>query len=110
MNRFSIITLNFKFPNLIGLRFSKMWFWTNAFSNLPKDGLLILFSLWELLQAEFSQISQLCVPLLLHCITLPCGSDMFWHVVERDFHNENWRARYIAGIFPFYKANNLDRI
>lgn len=34
--------------------------------------------LWILLQSEFSQISQLCVPLLMHCITLPTGRDMFW--------------------------------
>ncbi|KAG0432726.1 hypothetical protein HPB47_020594, partial [Ixodes persulcatus] len=52
--------------------------------------------LWKLLQAEFSQIARLCVPLLLHCVTLPSGMDMFWKVVEADFHSENWRDRFAA--------------
>ncbi|XP_067119858.1 protein unc-79 homolog isoform X2 [Centruroides vittatus] len=57
---------------------------------------LLIPNLWNLLQAEFSHISQLSVPLLLHCITLPCGTDMFWKVVEHDFHNDNWRAIFAA--------------
>lgn len=57
---------------------------------------LLMHNLWTLLQAEFSQISQICVPLLLHCITLPSGRDMFWKLVEEDFHDENWRARFTA--------------
>lgn len=57
---------------------------------------LLIPNLWNLLQAEFSHISQLSVSLLLHCITLPCGTDMFWKVVEHDFHNDNWRAVFAA--------------
>ncbi|KAI1290734.1 Protein unc-79 -like protein [Halotydeus destructor] len=57
---------------------------------------LLLRNLWALLQAEFSQISQLCVPLLLHCITLPTGRDMFWRLVEENFHDHNWKARFTA--------------
>lgn len=57
---------------------------------------LLIPNLWTLLQAEFSQISQLGVPLLMHCITLPAGVDKFWRLVEDDFHNENWRARFAA--------------
>lgn len=56
---------------------------------------LLLHNLWTLLQAEFSQISQICVPLLLHCITLPSGY-IFWKLVEEDFHDSNWRARFTA--------------
>jgi hypothetical protein len=57
---------------------------------------LLMSNLWTLLQAEFSQISQLAVPLLLHSITLPSGRDMFWKLVENDFHDKNWRARFTA--------------
>ena len=57
---------------------------------------LLMTNLWTLLQAEFSQISQLAVPLLLHSITLPSGRDMFWKLVENDFKDANWRARFTA--------------
>jgi len=57
---------------------------------------LLIPNLWKLLQSEFSQISQLCVPLILHCITLPSGTTMFSKVVEEDFHNNDWRARFAA--------------
>ncbi|KAK8775211.1 hypothetical protein V5799_031444 [Amblyomma americanum] len=57
---------------------------------------LLVANLWKLLQAEFSQIARLCVPLLLHCVTLPSGMDMFWKAVEADFHSENWRDRFAA--------------
>ena len=57
---------------------------------------LLMSNLWTLLQAEFSQISQLAVPLLLHSITLPSGRDMFWKLVENDFHAKNFRTRFTA--------------
>ncbi|XP_070377842.1 protein unc-79 homolog isoform X1 [Dermacentor albipictus] len=57
---------------------------------------LLVANLWKLLQAEFSQIARLCVPLLLHCVTLPSGMDMFWKAVEADFHSDNWRDRFAA--------------
>ncbi|RWS30132.1 protein unc-79-like protein [Leptotrombidium deliense] len=57
---------------------------------------LLISNLWSLSQAEFSQISQLCVPVLLHCITLPAGRDVFWKIVELDFHDSDWRARFRA--------------
>lgn len=53
-------------------------------------------SLWKLLQAECSQIARLCVPLLLHCVTLPSGMDQFWKCVERDFHSDSWLDRFSA--------------
>lgn len=53
-------------------------------------------NLWILLQAEFSQISQLCVPLLMHCITLPSGREMFLKLVESDFRSPDWRRRFTA--------------
>nr|CAD7567209.1 unnamed protein product [Timema californicum] len=39
---------------------------------------------------------EVCVPLLLHCITLPSGSDMFWKVIQEEFHNTDWRVRFVA--------------
>uniref|UniRef100_T1KYI8 Uncharacterized protein n=1 Tax=Tetranychus urticae TaxID=32264 RepID=T1KYI8_TETUR len=57
---------------------------------------LLIPNLWSLLQAEFSQISQLSVPLLLHCITLPAGRDTFLRLVEEDFHDRDWRKRFTA--------------
>lgn len=36
------------------------------------------------------------VPLLLHCITLPHGSDVFWNIVQEAFHHKDWRVRFTA--------------
>lgn len=38
----------------------------------------------------------MCVPLLLHCITLPLGSDVFWRVVQDAFNDNDWRIRFQA--------------
>ncbi|KAL5284179.1 UNC79 family protein [Megaselia abdita] len=57
---------------------------------------LLIKNLWELCNAEHSHICQFGVPLLLHCITLPLGSDVFWRVVQEDFHHVDWRVRFTA--------------
>ncbi|XP_074099660.1 UNC-79 domain-containing protein isoform X1 [Cotesia typhae] len=57
---------------------------------------LLIKNLWELLNAEHSHIAQVTVPLLLHCITLPCGTDTFWRLVQEEFHNSDWRVRFVA--------------
>ncbi|XP_063244249.1 protein unc-79 homolog [Bacillus rossius redtenbacheri] len=57
---------------------------------------LLIKNLWELCDAEHSHICQVCVPLLLHCITLSSGSDMFWKVVQDEFHSTDWRDRFVA--------------
>ncbi|XP_075145709.1 UNC-79 domain-containing protein isoform X7 [Haematobia irritans] len=57
---------------------------------------LLIKNLWELCNAEHSHICQVCVPLLLHCITLPLGSDVFWRVVQEAFHDTDWRVRFTA--------------
>lgn len=46
---------------------------------------------------EFSHIAQLATSLLLHAVTLPSGSDMFWKTLEHDFHNKEWRDRFSGG-------------
>lgn len=66
----------------------------NAIHRLKLIG--FIFSLWELCNAEHSHICQFGVPLLLHCITLPLGSDVFWRVVQEDFHHVDWRVRFTA--------------
>lgn len=57
----------------------------------------LISSLWELCNASQSHICEVVVPLLLHCITLPSGSDTFWRVVQEDFHHTDWRVRFISG-------------
>ncbi|XP_059218143.1 protein unc-79 homolog isoform X9 [Stomoxys calcitrans] len=57
---------------------------------------LLIKNLWELSNAEHSHICQVGVPLLLHCITLPLGSDVFWRVVQEAFHDTDWRVRFTA--------------
>ncbi|XP_013379281.1 protein unc-79 homolog [Lingula anatina] len=56
----------------------------------------LIIELWKILQAEHSQLASICVPILLHCLTLPTGSDIMWRIVEQDFQNEDWRARFSA--------------
>ncbi|XP_068152158.1 protein unc-79 homolog isoform X5 [Drosophila tropicalis] len=57
---------------------------------------LLIKNLWELCNAEHSHICQVGVPLLLHCITLSYGSDVFWRVVQEAFHDVDWRVRFTA--------------
>ncbi|XP_014089555.2 protein unc-79 homolog isoform X6 [Bactrocera oleae] len=57
---------------------------------------LLIKNLWGLCIAEHSHICQASVPLLLHCITLPLGSDVFWRVVQEAFHDTDWRIRFTA--------------
>ncbi|CAK9822552.1 Protein unc-79 homolog [Anthophora retusa] len=57
---------------------------------------LLIKNLWELLNAEHSHIAQVTVPLLLHCVTLPCGTDTFWRLIQEEFHNSDWRVRFVA--------------
>ncbi|KAK5639447.1 hypothetical protein RI129_011939 [Pyrocoelia pectoralis] len=57
---------------------------------------LLIKNLWNLCNSEHSHICQEAVPLLLHCITLPAGSDVFWRVVQEEFHNPDWKIRFTA--------------
>uniref|UniRef100_A0A1B0CGN7 Protein unc-79 homolog n=2 Tax=Lutzomyia longipalpis TaxID=7200 RepID=A0A1B0CGN7_LUTLO len=57
---------------------------------------LIIKNLWDLCNAEHSHICESGVPLLLHCITLPHGSDVFWRIVQEAFHDSDWRVRFTA--------------
>ncbi|KAF7993840.1 hypothetical protein HCN44_011109 [Aphidius gifuensis] len=57
---------------------------------------LLIKPLWDLLNAEHSHIAQVTVPLLLHCITLQCGTDTFWRLIQEEFHSSDWRIRFVA--------------
>ena len=57
---------------------------------------MLVKKLWSLCQLESSEIARICVPLLLHCITLPWGVRLFRDLVERDFNNDNWLTRMKA--------------
>lgn len=60
---------------------------------------VLLCSLWDMCNSEHSHICQVCVPLLLHCISLPSGSDVFWKVIQEEFHNTDWKVRFVAGMY-----------
>lgn len=53
--------------------------------------------MWSLLEAEWSQVAEVCVALLLHFITLPCGADIFWKLCENHFNHQDWKIRFQAG-------------
>ncbi|XP_050087901.1 protein unc-79 homolog isoform X2 [Anopheles aquasalis] len=57
---------------------------------------MLIKNLWDLCTAAQSHICQVTVPILLHCITLPMGSDVFWKVVQEAFHDADWRVRFEA--------------
>ena len=52
--------------------------------------------MWSLLEAEWSHVSEICVALLLHFLTLPSGTDIFWKLCETHFHHADWRIRFQA--------------
>ncbi|XP_052119474.1 protein unc-79 homolog isoform X4 [Frankliniella occidentalis] len=57
---------------------------------------LLIKNLWDLCNSDRSHICEMSVPLLLHCITLPSGSDVFWNIIREDFHSADWRVRFTA--------------
>nr|XP_040575380.1 protein unc-79 homolog [Lepeophtheirus salmonis] len=57
---------------------------------------LLVGILWKILDSSQSQVAQVSVPILLHAITLPGGSDVFWKSVDDDFQDDDWRVRFAA--------------
>jgi len=57
---------------------------------------LTVAQLWNLLESQTSHVAQTSVSLLLHCLTLPGGSDVFWKIMESDFHSKDWKTRFSA--------------
>lgn len=63
--------------------------------SYAQDKLLIL-NFYQLLQSEFSQISELAVPLLLHCMILPFGKGVFWELIRKGFTSIRWHERFTS--------------
>nr|XP_033809162.1 protein unc-79 homolog [Geotrypetes seraphini] len=57
---------------------------------------MLISSLWRVLKSEFSQLSSLGVPLLLHALSLPCGADIFWTIINGNFNSKDWKMRFEA--------------
>ncbi|KAE9556072.1 hypothetical protein FO519_000706 [Halicephalobus sp. NKZ332] len=55
---------------------------------------LLIPKLWTLLRSDYGQVGQLAVPLIIHAITLPCGDEVFWNTVNRDFTSDRWEVRF----------------
>uniref|UniRef100_A0A914CGD5 Uncoordinated protein 79 n=1 Tax=Acrobeloides nanus TaxID=290746 RepID=A0A914CGD5_9BILA len=78
---------------------------------------LLIPRLWVLLRSDYAQVGQLVVPLIIHTITLPCGEEVFWNTVNRDFTSDKWETRFKAVervyvlahliVAPPVKANKL---
>ncbi|XP_044292351.1 protein unc-79 homolog isoform X2 [Varanus komodoensis] len=60
-----------------------------------QDNMLIA-SLWRIVKSEFSQLSSLAVPLLLHALSLPHGADIFWTIINGNFNSKDWKIRFEA--------------
>ncbi|KAM5274598.1 protein unc-79 homolog isoform 4-T4 [Ctenodactylus gundi] len=57
---------------------------------------MLIASLWRVVKSEFSQLSSLAVPLLLHALSLPHGADIFWTVIDGNFNSKDWKMRFEA--------------
>lgn len=60
------------------------------------------------MDAEYSQICEQAVPILLHCITLPVGADVFWKQIQEEFQSPDWRRRFTAGTIIMLKLDEKD--
>ncbi|XP_075359607.1 protein unc-79 homolog isoform X12 [Mycteria americana] len=58
---------------------------------------MLIASLWGVVKSEFSQLSSLAVPLLLHALSLPHGADIFWTIINGNFNSKDWKMRFEAG-------------
>uniref|UniRef100_A0A803SXG5 Unc-79 homolog, NALCN channel complex subunit n=1 Tax=Anolis carolinensis TaxID=28377 RepID=A0A803SXG5_ANOCA len=57
---------------------------------------MLIASLWRVVKSEFSQLSSLAVPLLLHALSLPHGADIFWTIINSNFNSKDWKIRFEA--------------
>uniref|UniRef100_A0A674GXP6 Unc-79 homolog, NALCN channel complex subunit n=1 Tax=Taeniopygia guttata TaxID=59729 RepID=A0A674GXP6_TAEGU len=57
---------------------------------------MLIASLWGVIKSEFSQLSSLAVPLLLHALSLPHGADIFWTIINSNFNSKDWKMRFEA--------------
>ncbi|XP_033097176.1 protein unc-79 homolog [Anneissia japonica] len=64
-----------------------------AFLAYAQEHLLIP-NLWRLMQGELSHLVSLMVPIMNHCLALPCGADALWRIVDSDVGSEDWQTRF----------------
>uniref|UniRef100_A0A8C3LVD9 Unc-79 homolog, NALCN channel complex subunit n=1 Tax=Chrysolophus pictus TaxID=9089 RepID=A0A8C3LVD9_CHRPC len=57
---------------------------------------MLISSLWGVVKSEFSQLSSLAVPLVLHALSLPHGADIFWTIINSNFNSKDWKMRFEA--------------
>ncbi|XP_075782794.1 protein unc-79 homolog isoform X14 [Pelodiscus sinensis] len=57
---------------------------------------MLIASLWRVVKSDFSQLSSLAVPLLLHALSLPHGADIFWTIINNNFNSKDWKIRFEA--------------
>ncbi|XP_022099411.1 protein unc-79 homolog isoform X2 [Acanthaster planci] len=67
----------------------------DAFLKYAQNNLLIP-SFWNLLEGELSHVNEILVPLFLHSLALPHGSDAMWNLLQRDVESDDWKARFRA--------------
>ncbi|XP_033647940.1 protein unc-79 homolog [Asterias rubens] len=67
----------------------------DAFLKYAQNHLLIP-NFWNLLEGELSCVNEIMVPLALHSLALPHGSDVMWNLLQRDVDNGDWKARFKA--------------
>uniref|UniRef100_M3XWC2 Unc-79 homolog, NALCN channel complex subunit n=1 Tax=Mustela putorius furo TaxID=9669 RepID=M3XWC2_MUSPF len=59
---------------------------------------MLIASLWRVVKSEFSQLSSLAVPLLLHALSLPHGADIFWTIINGNFNSKDWKMRFETAV------------
>ncbi|CAG0891189.1 unnamed protein product [Darwinula stevensoni] len=57
---------------------------------------LTIHNMWQLCQTRYSHVAEVAVQVLLHCLALPGGSEVFHQILQHEFHSEDWHARYAA--------------
>ncbi|XP_049885894.1 protein unc-79 homolog [Pectinophora gossypiella] len=57
---------------------------------------LLIDNLWSVCDASHSHICSVAVPILLHCVTLAGGADVFCALIRDQFHHRDHRVRFAA--------------
>ncbi|XP_060806027.1 protein unc-79 homolog [Amyelois transitella] len=57
---------------------------------------LLIDNLWNVCNASHSHICSVAVPVLLHCVTLAGGADVFCNLIRDQFHHHDHRVRFTA--------------
>ncbi|XP_022815729.1 protein unc-79 homolog [Spodoptera litura] len=57
---------------------------------------LLIDNLWNVCNASHSHICSVAVPVLLHCVTLAGGADVFCNLIRDQFHHHDYHVRFTA--------------